>query len=188
VVLMMLPSLRSQYKGLSNSQLGDKAYELGFGFQMFSRSCSQSVVSAMHQLLDIDDSIVKMATSCTGGQISQSIGTCGGLIGGTLVLDYFFGRSINNTSSQELLSENLEILMDAQRAAFQLYEKFMAEYGTILCPSIQVQSIRRHYYLWDVRDMSEFELAGGYRRSAHIIGNSARWVMEILLNSRACHS
>ena len=185
---MMPVRLKPQHRELSTSQLEDKAYELGFSFQRFSRSCSQSVVSALHELIEIDDNVVKAATSCTGGQISQSIGTCGGLIGGTIVLDYFFGRSIKNTSSEEFSSENSEAFMNAQGTAFQLYKKFISEYGTILCPSIQAQLIGRHYYLWELKDMSEFEIIGGYRKSADVIGNSARWVMEILLNNRAFNS
>ena len=90
----MKGALRAKYAGFSEGQLMEKAYELGFDFEKYSHSCSQSTVAAMHEMIHMDDTVVRVATSLAGGQAARVTGTCGALIGGTIVLDYFFGRPV----------------------------------------------------------------------------------------------
>lgn len=71
----------------------DKAYERATQFELNSTGCSYCTVAGLHEILDIPDIIVKVATSSCGGQVIMVMGTCGGLIGGTMVLDYCFGRT-----------------------------------------------------------------------------------------------
>ena len=89
---MIKAEVREKYRGLSRQELLDKAYELGFNYEKNSESCSQSTAAALHELVDIDDVVVRVATSSAGGHIGEVVGTYGGLLGGTLILDYFFGR------------------------------------------------------------------------------------------------
>jgi C_GCAxxG_C_C family probable redox protein len=181
---MTVASLRKEYSNLTNDQLKDKVYELAFSYQKLSKSCAQSVVASLCRVIDIDNGFVQLATSFTGGHVNQTAGTCGGLIGGTMVLDYFFGRPEDNMSYRELIQENIEMINDALAISHQLYKKYYGEYGSILCPNIQVQLLGRHFYLWDPQDMSEFERLGGYRKKcAHVLGNAANWVMDILINN-----
>jgi len=63
--------LREKYRGLSPQELADKAYELGFNYEKNSQSCSQSTVATFHELLDIDDVVVRVATSSCGGEAVQ---------------------------------------------------------------------------------------------------------------------
>jgi len=72
---MIEAKIREKYQGLTRQELIDKAYELGFNFERNSQSCSQCTVAALHELLDIDDVVVRIATSSCGGQADQVIGT-----------------------------------------------------------------------------------------------------------------
>jgi len=186
---MVSVRVRDKYKGLSRQELLDRAYDLGFNYEAKSQSCSQSTVATLHELLDIDDVVVRVATSSAGGQAAQVMGTCGGLIGGTMILDYCFGRSAENISYQESIEANLKPLMDAIGVAKLLYDKYIEEYGTILCPHIQVQLYGRHFYFPDPDQMEKFEEAGGHsnpeKSCCRVTGNAARWVMEILINKGA---
>lgn len=181
--------IRKEYAAFSGQQLLELAYELGFNFEKFSHSCSQSTVAALHDLLDIDDIVLKVATSCSGGQAGRVAGTCGALIGGTIALDYFFGRTADNISSTESRKANLEPLSGASRVAGLLYERYIVEYGTILCPHIQTQLYGRHFYLRSEEEKARFEQAGGHGDSkkscCHVVGNASRWVMEILIDEGA---
>ena len=182
----MKAQLRERYVGLSSQELLDKAYELGFNFEKCCQSCSQSTVATIHEMLGIDDVMVKVATSSAGGQAGRVVGTCGGLIGGTMILDYFFGRPVENLSYRECTQANLEPLFNAVGIAGLLYEKYVNEYGTIICPHIQAQLYGRHFYFLDEEEMAKFEKSGGHtnsRKSAgHIVGNAARWTIEILMD------
>jgi hypothetical protein len=180
----MLIQHKEEYRGLEPHRLEDKVYELAFTYQKFSRSCCQSLVAAFHRMFEIDDIVVKVATSCTSGHASQCIGNCGGLTGGTLVLDYFFGRPVENLSCTRVIRNNLEMLDKAQKASYLLYQNFKNEYGSILCPHIQARLCGRPYYLWDPHESSEFQKVGGYSRiSADVIGTVARWVLNILMKN-----
>ena len=175
-------NVRAKYRGLSRQELLDKAYELGVKCDQNSHSCSQCMVATLHELLGFDDVIVKVASSSGGGQAGQAVGTCGGLIGGTIVLDYFFGRPVEDISYTDIVKPPWE----AMEVAKLLYDRYIKEYGTIICPHIQAQLFGRHFYVPDPGDMEKFEKAGGHTdKCPHLVGNAARWVMEILLDKDA---
>ena len=185
---MIKAKVREKYQGLPRQELLDKAYELGFNYEKNSHGCSQATAAALHELLDFDDVVVRVANSSCAGQAAQVVGTCGGLIGGTMVLDYFFGRPVENVSYQECIPANIELLREAIGVATFLYDKYIKEYGTIICPHIQVQLFGRHYYLVDPDEFEKLEKAGAHsepKKCCHIVGNAARWVMEILIDKGA---
>jgi len=180
---MIKAKVRRKYQGLSRQELLDKAYELGCSYEMNSQGCSQSTVAALYELLDMDDVVVRVANSSCGGQADRVAGTCGGLVGGTMVLDYYFGRPVEKMSYRESIEANVKLAAEAIEVAKLLYEKYVKEYGTILCPHIQVQLFGRHYYFGDPDDSEKFEKAGAHSdptKCGHIVGNAARWTMEIL--------
>jgi hypothetical protein len=180
--------VRKKYQGLSRRTLLDKAYELGVNYEKCSMSCSQCTVAALHDILGFDACLVKAANSSCAGQAAQVAGTCGGLIGGTLVLDYYFGRPIEKISDKEFIQENVDVLLNAMGIAKLLFDKYVEEYGTIICPHIQSQLFGRHFYLWDTEELEKFEEAGGHsdpEKCVNIVGNAARWTLEILIDQSA---
>ena len=182
---MIKVKTREKYRGSSRQELLDNVYELGFNYEKYSQGCSQSTVAALHELIEIDDVLVRIATSSAGGQAGQIVGTCGGLIGGTIVLDYFFGRSAENMSCRECLQANIKPLMGAIDTASILYYRYVKEYGTIICPHIQVRLFGRHYYILDPDELEKFEAAGAHSspdKCSSVVGNAAQWVVEILLD------
>jgi C_GCAxxG_C_C family probable redox protein len=174
-----------KYQGLTRQALLDKAHELGVNYERCSTGCSQSTVAALHDILGFDDSLVRVASSSCAGQAAQAVGTCGGLIGGTLVLDYYFGRPKEKMSDKEYSQEDVDILLNAMSIAKLLYDKYVKEYGTVICPHIQTQLFGRHFYLWDTEELAKFEEAGGHSDPAkcvNIVGNAVRWTLEILID------
>jgi len=184
----MKVKVTEKYRGLSRQALLDKAHELGMNYEKYSTGCSQSTVAALHDILGFDDSLVRVASSSCAGQAAQVVGTCGGLIGGTLVLDYYFGRPVEKMSDKELNQEDVNVLLNAMGIAKLLYDKYFKEYGTIICPQILTQLFGRHYYLWDEEELARFEEAGGHSdpgKCVNIVGNAVRWTLEILIDQGA---
>ncbi len=185
----MKGTLRAKYAGFSEGQLKDKAYELGFDFEKYSHSCSQSAVAAMHEMLDMDDAVVRVATSSAGGQAARVTGTCGALIGGTIVLDYFFGRPAEEMSHTGEAQANVASLHEAVGIAGTLFDKFVAEHGTIICPHLQTRLYGRPFFISDEEEMAKFERLGGHanpeKSCCRVVGNTTRWVMELLLDKKA---
>jgi hypothetical protein len=171
-----MDALRDTYRDLSHQQLQDKAYELGVNYERNAHSCSQSTVAALHDILDFDDIMVKIATSSCAGAALQATGTCGPLVGGMIVLDYYFGRPIQNLSDISV--------RPSVGVAKLLYERYIEEYGSILCPDIQALLFGRVYHFDDPEEGKQFVEAGGQTdptKCANIVGNAARWVIEILI-------
>jgi hypothetical protein len=176
--------LREKYRGISRQELINEAYELGANFEKYSGSCSQSTVAAIHELLEIDDVLVKAATSLCGGSAEQFLGTCGTLSGGIMVLDYFFGRPVEKLSYRDENEADEEALYAAFEPARRLADRFWHEYGTIHCAGIQRHLFGRFYCLTDPDEMEKFTAAGSHSdpsKTTRVVGNAAKWVMEILL-------
>jgi C_GCAxxG_C_C family probable redox protein len=183
---MIIANLRKEFRKLSSQELLDKVHELGLNYEKYSGSCSQSVVAAIHEMVEMDDVVVRVASSSCGGQFAQVVGTCGALIGGTIALDYFWGRPANEMSRQIEKTGNLELHIDAMTVATPLFYKFVDKYGSILCPHIQMRIFGRLYYLSDEDEVEKFEKVGGHEdKCGNVVGNSARWTMETLLDKGA---
>ncbi len=180
--------VREKYRKLSRAALLDKAYELGASFEKNSRSCSQSTVAALHELLGFEDILVKVATSSCGGQVRRVEGTCGAVIGGTLVLDYFFGRPSDKLSYETRNQDNINLIGIAISVAELLSNRFAQEYGTIVCPNIHAKLFGRAFHFKDPKEGELFEQAGAHSdptKCMRVVGNAARWTLEILLDEGA---
>lgn len=164
-----------------------KAYDLGVAYETHSHSCSQSTVAALHRLLDFPDILVKASCSNAGGTALQLVGSCGGLVGGIMVLDCFFGRSFELMSDTETIQDpNIDALMAAQPIAKALCDKYVDEYGTITCAHIQRQLYGRVFCLEDMNEFERLEEAGGHsnpEKCPRIVGNAAKWTLEIILEN-----
>jgi hypothetical protein len=63
----------------------------------------------------------------------------------------------------------------------KLHDKFINEYGSILCKDIQKKIMGRSFNLWDPKDYEEFEKAGGHTdKCPDVVGKAAEWTVEIL--------
>jgi C_GCAxxG_C_C family probable redox protein len=176
---------RKNYRSLSRQDLLNKAYEQGALYAQNSGSCSQGTVAALHEILVMDDLVVKVATSSCGGQAGMAMGTCGGLIGGTIVLDYFLGRPPEGMSNNSSKKADIDALMRALGSAKLLFDEYIEEYGTVFCASIQQQLFGRHFYFRDPDELRKFREAGSrtdHTKCMHIVGNAALWTMQILLD------
>jgi C_GCAxxG_C_C family probable redox protein len=173
-----------KYRDLSPQQLLEKAFELGVRFEKYSGSCSQCTAAALREILGFEDIVVKVATSSCGGQAGLSTGACGGIIGGTIVLDYYLGRPADMVSAIHTIPQGMEYLSGAMEAARSLCEKFVREYGSILCPQVQAKIFGRSFNLQDPSDWKAFQDAGAHSdpsKCMSVVGNAARWTLEILI-------
>ena len=177
--------LREKYRGLSRQELLDKTYAQGAAYESISGSCSQCTAAALHEFLEINDAVVRAANSSCAGQALTGLGTCGGVIGGTMVLDYFLGRPVEAMSSEPSKKPDYERLRNAIQTAKLLCDRYVQEYRSNLCPAIQTKLFGRTYYLPDPDEFQKFLKAGGHSdptKCMHIVGNASKWTMEILLD------
>jgi C_GCAxxG_C_C family probable redox protein len=177
--------ITERYQGLSKSQLLEKAFDLGISYERHSGSCSQCTVAALQEIVGFDKILVKAATSSCGGHAGLATSACGGVIGGTMVLDYFFGRDPDLVSNEKSTPYAFGELERAMEIARLLCGKFAGEYGSVLCPQIHKAIFGRSFNLQDPNDWQAFIDAGAHddaSKCMSVVGNAAKWTLEILID------
>ncbi|MCX6664619.1 MAG: C-GCAxxG-C-C family protein [Euryarchaeota archaeon] len=160
----------------SKEQLCDQAYQRAFSYEAKVGSCPQCVLAALKETLNIgDETLIKSADALAGGTSLSSKGTCGALAGGMLALGYLSGRQYS-----ELIEGKKKRLIF--RYTKILYDRFIEEYGSLLCCDVQKKLFGRSYNLLDKQEYEAFEKAGAHvDKCPSVAGNVARWTASIIL-------
>jgi C_GCAxxG_C_C family probable redox protein len=164
--------------GKTKQELLDKAYELGFEYEKVYRGCSQCVIAAIQDTLNIrDDSVFKAGTGLAGGGGLTGIGVCGGYVGSVMVLSQVVGRERSNFEDPEGI----------RYKTFGLTRKFLGDYtrelGSIICRDIQLIRFGRPYYIADPNDYEKFEAAGAHvDKCPDVVGKAAQLAVELILD------
>jgi C_GCAxxG_C_C family probable redox protein len=155
----------------------EKAYQLGFEYEQTYRGCSQCVVAAIQDTLDIqDDNVFKSASGLAGGIGLSGIGPCGGFTGAAMVLSQLKGRERSTFDDPE------KVRFKSFDMASKLVDKFLDEYGSINCRDVQKRIFGRSYYLKDPDEFKKFHDAGGHEdKCPDVVGKAARMAVEIIL-------
>jgi len=158
----------------------DKAYELGHYYEKTYRGCSQCAIAALQDVFDIrNDDIFKSSTALAGGSALSCEGSCGAYVGALMVLGLLVGRERDNFTDPE------GIRYKTHELAGKLRQKFIDEYGTIICRNIQTKVMGRPYYLADKQEAEKFHNAGAHEiYCPDIVGKAARWMTEIIQDAK----
>jgi len=162
----------------TKQELLDKAYELGFEYEKVYRGCSQCVIAAIQDTLDIrDDSVFKAGTGLAGGGGLTGIGVCGGYVGAVMVISQLLGRERSNFEDPEGI----------RYKTFELTRKFLEDYtrelGSIICRDIQLIKFGRPYYIADPNDYEKFEAAGAHvDKCPDVVGKAAQLAVALILD------
>lgn len=153
------------------------AYRRAYDYEAQKGSCPQCVLASLRETLHIgDDRVFQASHGLTGGISLSSEGTCGALAGGTMALSCLIGRTYHEFQTGE-----------RKRRVFKytqmLYDKFIEEYGSPLCCSVQKKLFGRSYHLCDKEEYAAFEQAGAHvDKCPGVAGNVAKWTADIILS------
>jgi C_GCAxxG_C_C family probable redox protein len=171
----------SEASGKRNrEELLKAAYEKGFEYEKVYRGCSQCVLAAVQDLFGIrNDDVFRAASGLAGGVGLCGDGCCGAYSGGVMVLSQLYGRVRENFLDPDRTRQKSFDL------AKKLHDRFIAEYGSIICRDIQQKVFGRPFYIRDADEFRKFEDAGAHAdKCPSVVGNAARWVAEILEEER----
>jgi C_GCAxxG_C_C family probable redox protein len=160
----------------------EKAYELGKEYEKTKKGCSQCVIAALQDALDIrNDDIFKAATGLAGGGGGTLDGSCGSYVGSIMVLGSLLGRERDNFTDLDETTgfRTLELVR-------KFRDKYIQEYGSVVCRNIQTKVLGRPYYIVDPDEFQKFEAAGGHgdKGCPEVVGKAARWMAEIILEEK----
>lgn len=157
-----------------------KAYELGHKYEKELKGCAQSTILALLETYKITDSDIyrSMAGFSAGGAVMGD-GMCGAYAAGLLFFGLHTGRrleDIGDPAEPRASSKN----EDNYALSRRLHDKFIEEYGTLICHQIHVKLYGRSYNIFDADEMEKFEKAGAHDWGCtSICGKAAQWVTEI---------
>ncbi|MFO7952028.1 MAG: C-GCAxxG-C-C family protein [Bacillota bacterium] len=167
----------SENKRVDKEKLLEKVYNRGFELEQRYDGCAQCVVAALQDYFPVNSALVKAATSFSGGIASTSQGPCGALSGGIMLLSFFLGRPREEFSDIGLLRRPGPVVR-----AF--WEQFTKKYGGDSCSDVQHYLFGTSYCFLDSEEHRQYEEAGGIRdKCPAVVGQSAAWVTELLLES-----
>lgn len=163
-------------RNFSKEEIIEQAYDTGFEYEKTRYGCSQCVVAALDTVFEFNyPDLTKASFPLAGGVVNSTEGTCGALVGGLLAIGYLFGRSKEEFLDNQFNRKSLEI-------GEILYQRFIEEYGSILCKDIQKKIFGRSYNLRDSQDKNIFEKAGGHKdKCPSVVGKSCSWTARIIL-------
>jgi len=137
------------------------------------------VVAALQDVLNLrNDAIFKAATALAGGGGRAIDGSCGAYTG-TIV---FFGSVVGRERSD--FEDKAKVRLKTHNLAKKLHDKFIQEYGSVVCRDIQTKTMGRPFYLIDPDEYQKFLDAGAHDiYCPDVVGKAAEWAVEILLES-----
>jgi len=160
-----------------NDEILEEVYNLAFKYEAERGSCPQCVLAAIMEVLDIGDpDTIKSVDAMAGGTALSTEGTCGALVGGLMAISSIVGRSYEDFSVGE---RKRRVFLYSKK----LYDKFIKEYGSLLCKDVHKKLFGRTFKLLDPKEYAEFEKAGAHvDKCPDVSGKVARWTAEIILN------
>ncbi len=161
---------------VDKEKLLEEIYNRAYEYEGKYGSCPQAVLSAINDYFDIvDDAAIKAVHSFAGGGALCGDGTCGALVGGIAAISSHFGRERKEFGQGGRHFKNFIL-------SKELRDKFIDEFGSVICDDVQKNKMGRSFNLWDKEEYQKFEAAGAHDdKCTDVSGKTARWVAEILL-------
>jgi hypothetical protein len=157
-----------------------KGFDLGFELENKYGECPQVTTRALQIIYDeLNDEIFRYVGFLAGGGGCQSDGSCGAYCAGLMFLSSKYGRTIKDI---ETLDEKGLLKIREKNIPIQqkLHEKFIQEYGTIICQGIHRKLMGRPFWAIDPHDLQLFLDMGGHEKVCpYVVGNAVKWTIEI---------
>ena len=154
----------------------DRAYDAGKMNERTYRGCAQCALAALQDAFDRrDDAVFQAATGLAGGGGLACDGSCGAYVGGIMFIGQLLGRERDDFADPE------GVRLQTAEMARDLRQRFIDEYGSIICRNIQTKVMGRPYYIADPIEFERFHNAGAHDiHCPEVVGLAARWAAEIV--------
>jgi C_GCAxxG_C_C family probable redox protein len=161
----------------SNDQILEKAYELGQKYESECTGCAQTTIAAIFEALDIwSDDVFNAASGLANGLGLTGDGTCGALIGASMVISYLFPRE--HKDFKEMYKP-----MKSYGLVKKLHSQFIRKYGVCRCYDIQKSLMGVTWNLWDLSDLNEEMKSEMVQHCSELVGNVAKLATKIILEN-----
>jgi len=155
----------------------NKAFELGKKYEQECTGCAQTAVAAIFESLGIwNEDVFRAASGLADGLGLTSDGSCGALVGSSMVIGYLFGRG-------RVDFKDMYKPMKSYTLVKKLHDKYVKQYGSCRCFDVQEKTMGRTFNLWNADEMKEAFKACMMDNCSTIVGNVAKLATKIILKS-----
>lgn len=166
---------------MTTEEKAKQAYELGYKYEKEIKGCSQSTIQALMEAYGEENSDVyqSMAGFSAGGAVMGD-GICGGYAAGLLFFGLHTGRRLEDIGADRAEPRASSKNYDNFALAKRLHDRFIQEYGTVICHQIHRKLYGRPYSITDPDEKRKFEEAGAHDWGCtSVCGNAAKWTVQI---------
>jgi C_GCAxxG_C_C family probable redox protein len=162
---------------VQKEEILEKAYRLGKVYEKKCTGCAQTAIAAIFEALGIwNEDVFKAASGLADGLGLTGDGSCGALVGGSMVIGYLYGRGKDEF-------EDMNRPMKSYAMVKKLHDKYVKKYGTCRCHDVQTKLVGRSFNLWDADELKQAFKSGMMEHCSDLVGNIARLTTKIILNS-----
>ncbi|MFX1365411.1 MAG: C-GCAxxG-C-C family protein [Promethearchaeota archaeon] len=161
----------------TNEQIILKAFELGKKNELECTGCAQSTAAAVLDSLGIwSEDVFKAASGLADGLGLTGNGSCGALVGASMVIGYLFGRERKDFKDRMKPLKSYKLVKE-------LHDKYVKEYGSCRCHDVQEKLVGRTYDFWNPKDLEEAFNSDMGEHCSTLVGNIAKLATEIILEN-----
>ncbi len=158
-------------------QIIDKAFDLGKKYEKECTGCAQTAIAAIFESLGIwSDDVFKAASGLADVLGLTGDGSCGALVGASMVIGYLFGRERKDFKNMYKPMKSYELVKE-------LHDKYIQKYGSCRCHDVQEKVVGRTYNLWNEDELKEAFKSGMIEHCSTLVGDVAKLATEIILNN-----
>jgi C_GCAxxG_C_C family probable redox protein len=167
------------------------AYSKGKDYEARATDCCQCTIAAVQDAIGCrNDDILRAGSALAGGLAFTGQGTCGALVGAVMVVGQLYGRTreeFDKDAQKEIREVDWVNVAKGWDLAYELFEWFRAEYGTIICSDIKKKLFGENHEDY-IRPNSPARSAlskksRGYEKGIcpGVVALAAQWATEIIL-------
>lgn len=152
-------------------------------------NCCQCTLLSIQEVFGLNAFDAVKAGSGFAGGIGRNGSVCGAVTGSVMALGLFFGRDV--PTMKHPIQEIRHKLREASEQRMgpmidRLFDRFNAEYGTILCSEIEFKLFGRYFDKKNPEERKEKNRLGGHvDKCPSVVGKAARWTAELILEEQA---
>ena len=158
-------------------EISNRAFELGQKYEKNYTGCAQTSIAAIFDALGIwDKGVFKAASGLADGLGLTGDGSCGALVGASMVLGYLFGRE--REDFKEIMKP-----MKSYALVKKLHDWYVDRYDSCRCYDVQEKLVGRTYNLWDPKELKEAFKSDMMIHCSKLVGDVAKKATELILDN-----
>jgi len=187
--------------GMEDKEIIKKAFEKGQQYEARATDCCQSAIAAIQEAVGcLNDEILRAGSPFAGGLGFSHQGTCGALVGASMVLGQLYGRTrqeFDSDAERDINDPDFDYVKATKGwdLAYELFERFIIEYGSCICKDVSEKVLgpgikgtefihpgspnKRilNEKLVEIRGIGSHDMEG----CPTVVGNAAKWATEIII-------